>query len=255
MKQGIFKIVCLIMMASIAVSVFADNNTVALESVVLESFDGNSNYVWKAVGSKFASNVDGETYPKANLIPTWPAAVFGNNRQGKDLKSLGIWGKFDRQGYNWIDIYPTAGDGGEDEGPVEIPIPGRAQSFDMWIWGSNLNYYLEVYVRDYQGVVHTLYLGNIAYEGWRNLRVQLPRSIPQAKRVLPRLAALSFVKFRLWTQPAEVANDFRVYLDQFRVTTDTFESIYDGDELADPERVQELWSEGGGSSTDAETGK
>lgn len=245
MKKGILRAVCLIMMASIAASVFADENTVALESVILESFDGGeeSKYVWKAVGSKFASSIDGETYPKANLIATWPVALFGANRQGADLKSLGIWGKFDRQGYNWIDIYPTPVEAEEeDTSPSEIPIPGRVQSFDMWVWGSNLDYYIEIYVRDYQGVVHSLYLGNTAFQGWKNLRVRMPSNIRQAKRVLPRHAPLTFVKFRLWTQPAESANDFRLYFDQFKVTTDTFESAYDGDELADPERVQELWA-------------
>jgi hypothetical protein len=40
----------------------------------------------------------------------------------------------------------------------------------------------------------------------------------------------------------ERVDNFYVYLDQFKVLTDTFESFYDGDELADPDRVQELWS-------------
>jgi hypothetical protein len=62
--------------------------------------------------------------------------------------------------------------------------------------------------------------------------------------VLPRLAALTFVKFRVWTQPAEPVDNFYIYFDEFKVTTDVFESIYDGDELSNPERVQELWNAG-----------
>ncbi|MDR0553798.1 MAG: flagellar filament outer layer protein FlaA [Treponema sp.] len=244
MKKDIFKVVCLIMMASIASSVLADERTLNLESIVLESFDGDSNYTWKTMGSKFATTVDGETYPKLLLVPAWPSAVFGANREGKDLKSLGIWGRFDRQGYNWIDIYPTAADGEDDAGPAEIPIPGRVQYLDMWVWGSNLRCTLEAYVRDYQGVVHIIPLGNLTFEGWKNLRATVPANIPQFKRVLPHIATLTFVKFRVWTQPVEQVGNFYIYLDQFKIVTDTFESKHDGDELADPAHVQELWSSG-----------
>jgi hypothetical protein len=246
MKHGSFTVICLVTAAFIAVaSVFGDEYTVNLESRILESFDGDSGYEWKAVASKFATTVkdeSGETtdeYPRLTLIETWPQALFGTNRKGDPLKSLGIWGKFDRRGYNWIDIYPVQG--GEED-PTEIPIPGRAGYLDMWVWGSNLNYYIEAYIRDYQGVVHNIRLGYIGYEGWKNLRANIPTSIPQAKRVLPKLASLSFVKFRLWTTPTEPVGNFYVYFDQFKVLTDTFESLYDGDELSDPERVAELWN-------------
>jgi hypothetical protein len=242
MKHDSFIAFCLIFLACIAVSSgFGDENTVNLESFVLDSFDGDSDYEWRTVASKFATKTEEETFPKLGYVPAWPMAIFGSNREGKELKSLGVWGRFDRRGYNWIDIYPVAKGGGDDAAPVEIPLPGRAQYLDMWVWGSNLNYYIEVYVRDYQGVVHTLYLGNIGYEGWKNLRTLIPSNVPQAKRILPRLASLQFVKFRLWTQPVEQVGNFYVYFDQFKVVTDTFESLYDGDELADPARVDELW--------------
>jgi hypothetical protein len=186
--------------------------------------------------------MDDEVFPKLSYVSSWPAAIFGSNREGLPLKSLGIWGRFDRRGYNWIDVYPVAAGGGDDASPVEIPIPGRATYLDMWVWGSNLNYYIEAYVRDHQGIVHTVRMGDIGYTGWKNLRATIPNHIPQSKRVLPRLAALTFVKFRIWTQPAEPVNNFYIYFDQFKVLTDTFELNYDGDELADPVRVQELWN-------------
>jgi hypothetical protein len=91
-------------------------------------------------------------------------------------------------------------------------------------------------------------LGSIAYQGWKNLRAYIPNNVPQSKRILPRLAALTFVKFRIWTQPVEQVNNFFVYFDQFKVLSDTFESIYDGDELSNPERIQELWADGSGTN-------
>ena len=262
MRQGGFRAVRLIvllfvMLSMVVFSGFGDDNTASVESIILEAFDGETShqwsfggrthtyeFEWRADGSKFASTVDDQSFPQLNYIPAWPQAVFGINREGKDLKSLGIWGRFDRRGYNWIDVYPVAAklDGGEYE-PFEIPIPGRIQSLDMWVWGSNLSYYLEVYFRDYQGVIHSLYLGDLHYQGWRNLRVRIPSSIRQSKRVLPSLASLSFVKFRIWTMPMERVDNFYIYFDQLKILTDTFESLFDGDNLADPEQVQELWGQ------------
>ena len=264
MKQGSFKAVRLMVFLFVALSltvfsVFGDDQTVDFESIILEPFDGetshqwsfggytyNFDFEWRADASKFSSTIDGVSYPQLAYIPSWPMALFGTNREGRDLKSLGIWGKFDRRGYNWVDVYPVkVGTEDEEEGPepFEIPIPGRIQYLDMWVWGSNLNYYLEAYFRDHQGVVYNLHMGSLAYQGWRNLRVRIPTNIPQTRRILPRLAGLTFVKFRIWTTPVERVDNFYVYFDQMKVLTDTFESLFDGDELADPQRVQELWGQ------------
>jgi hypothetical protein len=77
------------------------------------------------------------------------------------------------------------------------------------------------------------------------LRAHIPNSIPQGKRILPRLAGLKFVKFRILTQPMEQVADFYIYFKQFKILTDMFESLYDGDDLADPDHVQEIWASGG----------
>jgi hypothetical protein len=206
----------------------------------------NHEFDWALDASKFASRVNDEQFPKMTKVEAWPMALFGITKSNLDLNSLGIWGKFDRRGYNWIDVYPAvpgSGQNGEDPEAFEIPIPGRIQYLDMWVWGSNLNYYMEAFFRDYQGVVHTLYLGNLGYQGWRNLRVRIPTNIPQSKRVLPRYAGLTFVKFRIWTTPVERVDNFYVYFNQMKVLTDTFESLFDGDDLADPDNVQELWAQ------------
>jgi hypothetical protein len=242
MKHGGFKAAFLALMAFTAVfSANADEKTVNLESRVLESFDGDSAYVWKAAASKFATKNDKETFPKVTYVAAWPDALHGRNREGKEYKSLGIWGRFDRKEYNWIDFYPVAKDGGEDAAPEEIPIPGRARTLDLWVWGSNYNYYMEAYIRDFKGVVHILQLGDLNFEGWRNLRTNIPSNVPQSKRTLPARQGLTFVKFRVWTRPVERVDNFQIYFDQVKILTDTFESLFDGDELTDPNRVQELW--------------
>jgi hypothetical protein len=247
MKQNSFKAFWLILMAAVAVSfAFGDDNAMQLESKILESFDGDSGYTWQIQASKYASRIGDDVYPKLTYVATWPTQVFGQNEEGKELKSLGVWGKFDRRGYNWIDIYPAGGNG-EGDGAntaAKIPMPGRSQMIDVWVWGSNLKYQLEAYVEDYRGIVHTIPMGSIDHTGWRNLKANVPATIPQSKRVLPRLEALKFVKFRIWTGATEPVDNFYIYFDQLKVLTDTFESKYDGEELADPRKIEEFWSGG-----------
>ena len=256
MKQGSFRAlsfaVCLILMAGITVSTaFGDDLTHDFVSITLDDFSsggvrewtiGSRSYryefSWAVDGSRFASVVDGEVFPKLAFADTYPLALYGQNREGRNIQSLGIWGKFDRRGYNWIDLYPI----NEDGDPFEIPIPGRVSHFDSWMWGSNHNFYVEVYLRDYQGVVHNIYLGSLAFQGWKNLRVRIPTNIPQSRRTLPTHAGLTFVKFRFWTTPLERVDNFFIYIDHFKVLTDIFEGFFDGDELADPVRVQDIWS-------------
>jgi len=263
MKQGSFRAVRLVvflffMLFLMAFSVFGDENTIDYLTIVLENFSGETAHHWEFAGknydyeyewaldaSKFTSRVNNELFPKQTTVKNFPMALWGTNKNNLDLNSFGIWGRFDRRGYNWIDVFPAvpgSGANGEDPQPFEIPVPGRIQYLDMWVWGSNLNYYMEAYFRDFQGVVHNLYLGSLKYQGWRNLRVKIPTSIPQSKRVLPRYAGLSFVKFRIWTTPGEMVNNFYVYFNQMKVLTDTFESLFDGDDLADPDTVQEIWA-------------
>jgi len=267
MKHGSIKAVCLVVLACIAVlSAFGDEQTVDLTSIVLESFNGetahewhdgkhtrNFDFSWAIDASKFATKTkDGDgnevNFPITTYVDAWPIALFGYNREGRDIKSLGIHGRFDRQGYNWIDVYPVQEGDDDSTNAFEIPMPGRVRYMDLWVWGANLDYYIEAYVRDYQGVVHIIRLGSINHTGWKNLRANIPNHIRQGKRILPSLAQLRFVKFRIWTQPTERVNNFYIYFKQFKVLTDTFESLFDGDELADPDLIPEFWASGDGTN-------
>jgi hypothetical protein len=259
MKQASFKIICLVIWACVTVFYgFGDDVTNSFETRVLESFNGGDDapYIWKAQSSRYVTpvrNANGEVvqdssgntvyYPITTYVAAWPAAAFGYNRSSDDppLRSLGINGGFDRKGYNWVDLYPVLADD-PDGNPYEIQIPGRVHNLDMWVWGSNLRYYIEIFLRDYRGVVHSLRLGDIAYIGWRNLRVNVPSGITQARKTLPSYAGLSFVKFRIWTQPTEKVDNFYIYFKQLKVLTDMFEGLFDGNDLADPTNVERLWS-------------
>ena len=257
MKYGSIKAVCFVVLACMFVMpAFSDGQTVDLTSIIVESFNGDATHEWNdgrhprtyvfswaLDASKFATKEtdnDGNelVFPQSTYVKAWPVAVYGFQRD--DLRSFGIRGRFDRQGYNWIDVYPVTGDG-DDAQPFEIPLPGRVQYFDLWVWSANMDLYIEGYIRDYQGIVHTIQFGDLSYTGWKNLRAYIPNSVRQEKRAMPSHAGIRFVKFRIWTKPNMKVSDFYVYFKQLKALTDVFESLYDGNELADPQRVQELW--------------
>ena len=260
MKHSSIKAVCLVVvLAFITVlsSYAQDDRNADLTSIILEKFGGDTThqwdegryprsyeFSWAVAASKFTSTSKDDSgndvsYPVTAYVAAWPYALFGYNRDGRDIKSFGIHGRFDRRGYNWIDIYPVEADG---ETPFEIPLPGRVRSLDLWVWGSNYDFSIEAYVRDYQGTVYIINLGSINYTGWNPLRANIPSYIRQGKRTLPRMAQMTFVKFRVWTHPAENVSDFYIYLNQFKVITNTLESQFDGDELSDPDYMPQLWA-------------
>ena len=233
-------------------ALYADEQTVNLESEIVQTFDDPAAQPWFVIGSKFAT----EGYPKVAYVKAWPIAVFGSNPEGEDLRSLGVAMLFDRKEYNWVDIVPgkKTGSGADVKyDPIELPLPGRVKMLDVWIWSGNFSYYIEAYVRDYTGIVHILPMGDLTHVGWKNFRVSMPSTIPQAKKYLPKLEGLTLVKFRIWTRPTEVVaiptnpdasnveKAIYFYFDQLKVLTDTFETMFDGDTLSNPEVIEEAW--------------
>ena len=270
MKTGGLQAIFFIVLANlVSLPAFGDSSTVEMESRILDKFDGSPyvvdgeehRYTWKVAASKFATKTPEQTFPVIGVIGTGPLAIT-RNAGDAGAKSLGIQGAFDRSGFNWIDIYPTLADD-TDGSPAEIPLLGRTRFIDVWAWGSNLNYSLEAYIRDNRGVMHVIPMGTLRFAGWRNLRSAVPSGIPMVSNVIPRSThATTFVKFRVWTDPNErtyvdIERDklgkvlkivpFYLYLTQLKVLSDVYETVYDGDELANPKTTTKLWSSGSDS--------
>lgn len=259
MKQHIVRTLCLsLVLLSIAGvgRLSADENTVNLESVIIQSFDDPAANPWFVMGSKFST----AEFPRVSYVKAWPTSLYGDNSDKKDLRALGVAMLFDRREYNWVDIVPgkKTGEGANATyEPLELPLPGRVRALDMWVWSSNFDYYLEAYVRDFKGVVYTIPMGNLGFVGWKNLRINISDSIPQSTKYLPRREALRLVKFRIWTRPSEIVaamtddpnasnldKSVKFYFDNVKVLTDTFEALFDGDSLTKPEVINEAWGSG-----------
>jgi hypothetical protein len=92
-------------------------------------------------------------------------------------------------------------------------------------------------------MLHRINFGSLAFLGWKNLRASMPSNFPMMDRALPvKKYGSEFVKFRLWTAPEERVNEFYVYMTQLKILTDPFRSRFDGDDLADKDKTNEMWS-------------
>jgi hypothetical protein len=230
--------IALLSMAGIGM-LFADETTINLESRVIQDFSKPEAQNWFVLGSKFSTG----DFPHLGFIKGGPMAILGSDPTAEQsARSLGVAMLFDRKEYNWIDIVP-----GTKDSPKEIPMPGRVKMIDLWVWSGNFNYYLEAFVRDYHGIVYTIPMGDLSFVGWKNLRINIPDNIPQSKKYLPKREGLTLVKFRIWTRPNEVVvipgtegqsdldKSVKFYFNNIKVLTDTFESLFDGDNLTSPD--------------------
>jgi hypothetical protein len=230
--------VALLSLAGIGM-LFADETTVNLESRVIQDFSKPEAQNWFVLGSKFST----ADFPHLGFIKGGPTAILGGDKAANEnARSLGVAMLFDRKEYNWVDIVP-----GTKDKPTELPMPGRVKMIDMWVWSGNFNYYLEAFVRDFRGVVYTIPMGDLSFVGWKNLRINIPDNVSQSKKYLPKREGLTLVKFRIWTRPTEVVvvpgsegadnveRAVKFYFNNIKVLTDTFESLFDGDTLTNPD--------------------
>lgn len=259
-KGLVIFLVSLLLIVTAMTSV-ADEKAERLESVVLESFDNPESDSaddlqartkdWVVLGSKFSSeepvsegSSDIIEYPIMKYVNKFPQSAFGYAADPAGRNSLGIHAKWDRKGYNHVEIIPgeRSDDGTFTVQPIEIP--GKVQIIDMWVWGSNYQYDLEVHVQDYQGVTYVLDAGRIDFLGWKNMKVLIPVSIPQERKHLPQFQGLVLTKIVISTIPSERVDNFYVYIDHIKCLTDLHEDPYDGSDLTRQEVIDEIWSEG-----------
>ncbi len=243
-----------------AASVSAQGANVSLKSIVVDPFDGAGTgthfdglpIVWRPTGSSYTL----EGYPRETYVPnTWPLDLFGAYPPNADeLQVYGVQGSFQRPEINQVYLTPGTGEGDNWEAK-EISLPGFVKSIDLWVWGSNLPYTIQVDLRDAYGTVtrHFLYRpgfentpGTLDYLGWQDLYLSVGSSVFQVNgtsgTTLTSDNRLRIVKFIITTPIGVPVNNFYFYFDQLRVLTDTrFDKFYDGYELGTIDKIVEVW--------------
>ncbi len=236
MKKGLKVLISLACLFVIGLPVFAQPSSKSIETFVLDNFDnaGNQNYLyhgkslswdWAVNSSRFMA----EGYPKTGYFNGIPNSLKQLRRDDdSESKVFGVKTAFNRKGDNWFEVYPTV-----DGKPYEIPFVGTVASMDFWVWGANYSYYLEILVRDANGTVHVLPAGSLHFQGWRNLVVHIPGWMCQHSALRTGRENLHFVGYRIRTDAEEFVDDYVIYFDQIKYTTNSLSFIYDGYELRD----------------------
>lgn len=205
--------------------VFSQPNGRSVETFIVDSFDVEQEWTWETRTSRYVA----EGYPKTGSFDAIPASLRVLRQEGDpDPKVFGMQIAFNRKGDNWFEVYPE-----KDGAPHELPLIGNVSQIDFWVWGANYRYFLDVLVRDAEGRVHTLPVGSLAFKGWRNIIVNIPTWLNQNSRLRSGSRNMTFIGFRVRTDPEEFVDDYMIYFDQLKYTTHSLETIYDGYELKD----------------------
>ena len=252
MKRGLkvlFGLVCLFV---IGLPAFAQPSSKSISTFIMDDFDsvGAQNYMcdgeslaweWAVESSRFVA----EGFPKTTYAEGAPLSLKQLMKgQDKELKVFGVNTAFNRKGDNWFEVYPT-----KDGEAFEIPFVGNVDQLDFWVWGANYNYNLEVLVRDAQGKVIVLPAGNLAFNGWRNIVVNIPGWLQQKSHLRSGPKHMTFVGFRIRSDAEEFVDNYTIFFDQIKYTTNALSNIYDGYELGEVDFGDSSESSNGSSSS------
>lgn len=241
MKKGVVVFTGFALLLALSVPAVAQPSSKAVETRIIDNFDnvGSQEYkvpdknvnkepaslswTWNVQASHYIDKDNG--FPKMDYFDGQPNSL-KMLKETDSAKVLGIQTSYLRKGENWFEVYPE-----QDGKPFEIPFVGTVTQIDFWVWGANYLYFIDLLIRDADGRVYTLPAGNLAFNGWRNVIVPVPSYIRQHSRLRSGPPSLTFVGFRIRTDPEEYVDDFTVFFDQLKYTTNALSNIFDGYEL------------------------
>ena len=245
MKKGVVVFTSFAFLLAFSIPAIAQPSSKAVETRVIDDFDNVGSQSYQVPLKKSTQSTEGtegldwtwnvqashytaEGFPKLDYFEGQPNALKVFQRPDVTAKVLGVQTSFLRKGENWFEIYPE-----KDGKPYEIPFVGTVSQLDFWVWGANYLYFIDVLIRDADGRVYTLPAGNLAFDGWKNVIVKIPAYIRQHSRLRSGPVALTFVGFRIRTDPDEYVDEFKIFFDQLKFSTNALSNIFDGYELKD----------------------
>jgi hypothetical protein len=250
----------------------AQESSLNIQSLILDDFelgtDGKPVRMWTLIPDRFGreGTLDaGKSLQEMKFVKSWPEAYFGKENPDKKRAEyfygtvendetkkrytdfsgtcLGMKLAFVRQGYNHVDLVPLKSVDGKYEKDF-IPFRGKVKQMDFWVWGSNHNYYMEVVLMDHKNIEHRIDVGSIKHVGWKNFVVPIPNNIPQSTTYISSIQTLRLVKLVIWSNPDALVTNVYVYIDQIKYLSDVYNSMYDGYELGNPDKIKDLWGKG-----------
>lgn len=245
MRNRGFLLICVFIFATWGVSFSAEAEGVPVLdfSHVLEDFNsGTQVRDWKAKGSRFIRS----GYPRVAYTDVYPKAIESSIPDDKksSQRVMGVNAEWSKKGRNYVDIIPCEL-GTTNYLPIEFE--GAVDSIDLWVWGANYNYYLDVVLEDWHGVSHRLPICTLDFVGWQPKKVRIPHWIPQTVKYLPHSKPLKLTKFVITTFRDERIDSFYVYFDEIKYLTNNYHDPFDGEALIDRDKIAEIWGSDNGS--------
>jgi hypothetical protein len=121
-----------------------------------------------------------------------------------------------------------------------IPIEGITKTISVWVAGRNFNHELILLIQDFFGKNFELNMGNLNFQGWKQLTVYVPPTresgIVQRNYHYNNRMGIKIVGFRVDVDPTEAFGSYYVYLDDLRAVTDLF-----AEESRDPDDMVDSW--------------
>ena len=132
---------------------------------------------------------------------------------------LGVKVEFFRRGIN--SFYVTAA--------RPIPIEGITKTVSVWVTGRNQGHNLYLLVQDYFGNNFEIYMGSLAFSGWKKMTAAVPPS-PDGERGIVQQSAyygerpgLRIIGFRIDCDPLLARGSYYLYFDDLRAVTDLYD--------------------------------
>lgn len=229
MKRCSLNFACFALVFCLVVPAFADSGSQSksVETVTIDNFDDPDavDWSWGLIASRFID----EGYPKSGYVKGMPNSLrLVSTKDETNAQVFGLQTSFTRKGDNWVEVFPQKENEDGELVSYEIPLVGTITQIDFWAWGSNYEYYLDLLFRDTDGRVFTLPGTCLNYHGWKNIIVEIPGWVKQHSTLRSGPEQLTFVGFHVRSDPSEPVDDFMLYFDNFRYTTNPYTNVYDG---------------------------
>ncbi|AEE16380.1 flagellar filament outer layer protein FlaA [Treponema brennaborense] len=204
----------------------ADSAKQALREVSVDLFEREGS--WNARISSDNGVISGRLFEGS---PAAKEPLAGSENENiTDEKVLGVKVEFFRRGIN--SFYITAA--------RPVPIEGVTKTVSVWVAGRNQGHSLYLLVQDYFGNNFELYMGSLAFSGWKKMTVAVPPS-PDGEHGIVQQSAyygdrpgLRIVGFRIDCDPMLARGAYYMYFDDLRAVTDLYDmENRDEDDMVD----------------------
>ena len=115
-----------------------------------------------------------------------------------------------------------------------IPIPGITKTVSIWVVGRNVNNQLYLIVTDHFGNLAKIYMGSLAFTGWKKLTAAIPPNIRQADPRYNDRQGITVQELQIEFDPAQTYGTYYIYFDDLTAVVDLFaENNRDSDDMSD----------------------